>query len=271
MWNNFKAFLDRNPVIKHILMAAGTLFLLILLTLLWLRFYTNHGQKLVTPSFVGMDFKEAERLADRKSFQLINADSFFVVDKKGGEILNQNPKADAEVKSGRKIYVTTTKYTPDQVSVADLPILYGNDFNQKTVELGYRGIRGRVRGRKYDPGEPNHILEVYYKNELIISGSVFKDEVMVNKGDELEFIVSDKETGEVLIPNLVCLSFSEAEFSAAGSKIEIGEITTSGSVSDRESAFVIKQDPPSDLISKMPMGGKINVTLATERPSSCDE
>ena len=219
-----KEFFDKYPILKHLLLAIAFLFGLLMVTVLWLRFYTNHGEKLKMPKFVDMDIRTAAELADDNSFQIIIADSIFKLGVKGGTVLNQNPKPAAEVKSGRKVYVTISKFTPDKMKVGDLPVLYGNDFNQKITELGYRGFKAKVIGRKYDPGEPNHILEVYYKGSLIISQDVMKSETSVNKGDELEFVVSDRGSGEITIPSLECLTLSEAEFLLESSKLLIGDI-----------------------------------------------
>ena len=107
---------------------------------------------------VNKNIDEAREEAEDQSFNLIVTDSVFVVGKKGGIILDQNPKANAEVKEGRKVYVTITKYDPDKIMVSELPLLYGNDFSQKSVELKHRGLLSKIRGKKYDAGDPNLIL-----------------------------------------------------------------------------------------------------------------
>ena len=149
-----------------------------------------------------------------------------MVGKEGGIVLDQNPKPKSEVKEGRKVYVTITKYDPDKVLVSELPLLYGNDYSQKSVELRHRGILTKIRGKKYDSGDPNHILEVYYKDELIIDQSVLKGNVKINKGESLEFVVSDREGGEITIPDLVCYSLSEAEFVLEQHNLLKGELTS---------------------------------------------
>ena len=265
-----KNYLVHSPIVKHLLILIGFILFTILIIFLWLRFYTNHGQKEVLNDFVGLNINEASELADDNSFSLVVTDSVFVVGKKGGIVLDQNPKAKAEVKQGRKVYVTISKYDPDKITVADLPLLYGNDFSQKSVELKHRGIFTKIKGKKYDAGDPNHILEVYYNNELIIDQNTLKSNVKINKGDELEFIVSDKEGGEITIPDLICSTYDQASFLLSGNRLNIGEIVLKGNITDTFSAFILDQNPKYDGITKIPMNSNITLTLVNVKPSKCN-
>ena len=74
--------------------------------MLWLRIYTNHGQKLELPDYRNMSVEEARIDAQKKSFELIVNDSLFRVGTPGGIILNQNPEAGSKVKENRKVYFT---------------------------------------------------------------------------------------------------------------------------------------------------------------------
>jgi beta-lactam-binding protein with PASTA domain len=265
-----KEFFKKYPIIKHLALAIGFLIALIILTMLWLRLYTNHGEKLVMPTLVKKNIYEAAELAEDKSFQIVVFDSIFKLGVPGGTVLSQNPAGGSEVKSGRKVYVTITKYAPEKIKVKDLPILYGNDFNQKMNELEYRGLKSKIVGRKYDPGEPNHILEVYYKGQLIIGQDILRSNVEINKGEELEFIVSDKGSGEVVVPQLECLTLLEAEFLLEGSKLIIGDIQERGTISDRSAAYILTQEPVFDGVTKIPMGSQVNVVIVATKPANCN-
>jgi beta-lactam-binding protein with PASTA domain len=220
-------------------------------------------------NFVDMNVIEANKLARKKSFNMVVSDSTFVVGKEGGTIVLQNPKAGAEVKKGRKVYVTITKFDPDKIKVSELPVLYGNDFNQKMVELGYKGLKCKIRTKKFDRGEPNHILEVYYKGKLIVDQIIVESDVAINKGETLEFIVSEREGGEFIIPKLTCLTLDEAEFLLSSQELAIGEITEKGAITDRGSSYILLQEPHFDGLTKVAMGSKINVTIAQGKSLNC--
>ena len=201
---------------------------------------------------------------------MIVSDSIFVIGEKGGKILKQNPEAGDEVKENRKVYVTVTKYNADKIKVSKLPILYGNDYSQKKTELEYRGIKSEIKDRKYDPGEPNHILEVYYNEELIIDKDKIASDVEIEKGGTLAFVISDRGGGEIKIPLLQCMPMAEAEFILEQSKLSVGNVLEKGEITDRLSAFVLAQNPPADGSSKLAMGSSVDLTIVQEKPEQCN-
>ncbi len=263
-------YLKSREFLKQVLLIAVVFILILLFTQLCLRFYTNHGQKLQLPKFIGMNTEEAQSKAESGDFEIIVADSIFIVGKQGGVITDQNPKPLSYVKQGRKVYVTVTKFVIETIKVVDLPTMYGNAFDQKKTELNYRDIDCVIKDYAYDPGEPNHILEVWYNNELIISRDVRRDEVEISKGGKLECILSRKDGGDVVIPDLRCLDVEEAKFLLQSSKLEIGDIIRKSSAEPDAILYVISQSPPYDGISNIKMGEKIIVTVSAFKPIDCN-
>jgi beta-lactam-binding protein with PASTA domain len=270
MLNKIIDFIKNNYLLKHILLMMLFIAFIIFMVLMWLRVYTNHGQKLELTDYTSMNINDAKKLASKASFDIVVSDSLHIVGKPGGMVLSQNPEAGSMVKENRKVYVTITKFDPDKIRVSDLPLLYGVDYEQKRVELGYRKIGTKIRGRKYDPGDPDYILEVWYNDELIINRDVLKADVVINKGDVLEFILSEKGGGQFLIPDLVCKTYSAAEFLLDASRLMIGDVREVGEVDDRSNAYIIAQDPPYNGESKMGDGSKINITISAEKPANCN-
>jgi UDP-N-acetylmuramate--alanine ligase len=270
--NTFRDYLEAltsRQFLKHVLLAVVFIIAIIYLTLLWLKFYTHHGQKIALDNMIGKSFSEAVNLGDRHDFEIMVVDSVFIVGKQGGIITDQNPKPGALVKQGRKIYVTITKSDADKISVADLPELYGNPFEQKKTELSYRDIDALIKSFAYDPGEPNHILEVWYRGEKIISATERKNEVLINKGDALEFVLSERQGGEVIVPDLRCQDIEAARFLLETRKLEMGDIVMKGDPGTGEILYVISQNPPYDGVTSITMGLKVSVTVSAVRPSDC--
>ncbi len=263
-------YLKSSIFIKQLLFLIGAFLLLIFIILMWLRFYTNHGQKLELPKFIGQNIEEAKAQSEDLSFEIIVNDSIFIVGKPGGIITDQNPKPLSLVKEGRKVYVTITKFGTETVKVADLPTLYGNAFDQKKTELKYRDIECVIKDYIYDPGEPNHILEVWYNNELIISKDGRKNEVEITKGGTLECVVSQRDGGDVTIPDLKCLELEEARFLLESSKLQLGDIIKKVNAEPDAVLYIVSQSPMYDGISNIKMGEKINVTVSASRPVECN-
>ncbi len=238
--------------------------------LMWLRYYTNHGQKLELPDYVGMEYSKAESDAGDKSFQLIVNDSIHIVGRKGGEIVDQNPEAYSKVKENRKVYVTLTKYNADVLKVSSLGVMYGQDYESKKNELSHLSISSEIKGYNYDTGEPNHILEVWYKGQPIITRNGRKDNIEIEKGGTLQFVLSKKQGGYVAIPNLNCTTYGAAKFILESSNLKLGEVNDSGPINDRTNAYVLSQDPPFIAGETISMGEYINLTIVQERPSNCN-
>jgi len=265
----FLKFLISKAFLKQVAYIIIFLVFVLFLVLMWLRFYTNHGQKLELPNYINQNYEEAQEDAKSKTFEIIVTDSIHKVGKEGGLIIDQNPIPGSMVKEQRKIYVNVTKYSPDKIKISDLPVLYGNDFDQKRTELKYLDITSKIRTEKYDPGEPNHILEVWYNDKLIIDNKPINNNVEIDKGGTLEFVISKREGGEGIIPDLTCQEYSAAETMALLSKFQIGRVIEEGEITDRNTAFVISQMPIADGTSELSYNSEIAVKISQLRPENC--
>ena len=262
-----KEFLKQLLYILIFIIAAVTL------TMLWLRFYTNHGQKLDMPEYVNTHITEAMKDAEKKSFEIIVNDSVHIVGRKGGMIIDQNPKFGAKVKENRKVYVTVTKFNADKIKLSDLPPLYGNDYDQKRKELNYQDINTVVDDFRFDRGEPNHILEVLYNGKVVINKDVVMEDIEIEKGGTLHFILSQQTGGKMKIPDLKCQTVAKARFLLEHSRFKLGEINAQG-IDDIENAYIISQSPAIDADNPdllIEMGTVFTVTVSEDLPSDCSD
>ena len=251
---------------------ANLLFLgiFLLTAFLWLRIYTHHGQELELPDYTGYQYEDAFRDAKKKKFRMSIADSLHILGKPGGEILKQNPAPHSLVKQKRMIYVTITKRSPDKILSGRLPEMYGKNFGRKQRELAeHFQIKSKVIERRYDPAEEGQILEVRYKGKTIMDNRGRDNEVQIEKGDFLEFIISEKSGGKVVVPNLICKTFEEAQFLLENLGLLVGDVENEENVDELSSAFVVAQDPLADGTS-IEMETPIKLTVRSERPAGCE-
>ncbi len=248
---------------------AALLAVVFAAVLLWLRVYTNHGQKLELTSYVGQNFEEAASDAKKASFKLIVKDSIHKVGQPGGVILTQNPGAGNKVKENRKIYVDVTKYNPDEILLKNLSILYGRQYTAKVEELNSLEIKSNVKGYRYDIGESDHILEVWYDGRLVDGASGRKSNVKIKKGDTLNFVLSETKGAIVQIPDLVCQQFSTANFILDASQFDLGSVEQVGAITDVNTAYVIGQNPSYEDGRKINTGTLIEITIQQDQPESC--
>jgi hypothetical protein len=108
---SFFQYLISKDFLKQLLFLAAVFLGIILLANLWLRFYTNHGQKITLPNFVGSSMAEAQNLAEHESFELVVMDSVFALGKSGGIIMAQklNHLSKKVVRSMSPLLNTTKK------------------------------------------------------------------------------------------------------------------------------------------------------------------
>lgn len=242
----------------------------LIVVMLWLRWYTNHGQALTLPDYVDYHIKDAANDADKKSFEIEVVDSVFLVGKEGGVIIDQNPKGGSKVKEHRKIYATITKYQADQIPLRRLPVLYGKNYERKKRELtqGFE-INTKVVGRRFDAGAPDHILEVLYKGKTVVSSNTRKEDAMIEKGGTLEVVLSKSSGGAIDMPDLHCASLEEAKFLLQTFNLKIAESVDDGTVDNVDGAYIWKQEPGAG--SRIYTGESVKIYLTQRKPSDCND
>ncbi len=242
----------------------------LLVSFLWLKVYTHHGQQLALPDYTGYRYEDALEDARRKKFRISVQDSLHVLGKPGGMILKQHPSAGSLVKAQRMIYVTITKRTPDKILSGRLPEMYGKNFERKKRELEeHFEIKSRIMDTRFDPGEPGQVLEVQYRGTTIIDARGRNNDVQVEKGDFLDFIVSGKSGGQVAIPNLICMTYEEVEFYLENLGLSIGDITRQNGIVQIQAAYIVSQQPAADG-SVMDLGSSLHITVTSDKPDICD-
>lgn len=251
----------------HLLLIALFFALVLFLTMQWLKSYTNHGQKLVLPNYIGKSVDEAKNDADDKTFEIIVNDSIHRVGQPGGLILNQNPKGGSIVKENRKIYVMVTKHQADIILSEHLTAnLYGQDFHMIRSRLENQEFKTEIKDTRYDRGAPNHILEVWYDGKNITD----KKGIKIEKGSTISFVLSKNEDGEIEVPDLVCKTLEEATLLLDFSKLSVGEIIPYEEIQDQNSAFIYKQAPSSGEGKRITMGSSIKLYISKDRPQACN-
>lgn len=255
---------------KNLLFILLFLVAVFLVMNLGLRWYTHHGEKLMLSDFTGKKVAMATQQAKSQSFRIVVADSVFLVDREGGIIIDQNPVKGAKVKQNRKIYVTVTKFTPDKIKVSQIPELYGKDYERKKKELENSfEINSTILGFEFDRGAPGQILKVIHNDEEIITSEFRKDDVEINKGGTLQFILSKNIGGAIVMPDLICRTYTEASFYVENLNLVIGEVTKDGLLEDQEGAFIYDQFPQPG--NNILTGDTIQLFLSSTKPFNCDD
>lgn len=258
------AFFTTPFVLKNCLGILSTTAFFLVLTFWWLKCYTNHGESVQVPNYVGMGFREAARKARSRDFGVVVSDSLYVPGKPPGEIVSQDPKPESRVKEGRTIYFTVTKNNPD---ILKLPELVGSDdYELYSRKLSRLGLKPRIIARIPDPKlGPNIIVDVLYRGDTITRKIHYG--VSVEMGSTIDFIVSEEVTLTVNIPDCVGQTLDAAKFLIQTSELGIGTVISDGTVSiDDNEAFVYRQSPKYDAIGTMRKGEQIDLYITKNPP-----
>lgn len=262
------AYLTDFYVVKNYLVMLALIGGILLMTFWWLTCYTNHGESVQVPSYVGMTFREASHKAKARNFGVAVSDSIYEVGKPPGIILTQDPKAQSRVKEGRTIYFTVTKNNPEIITLPDL--VGSDDYDLYSRKLSRLSLKPRIIARVADPVlAANTIKAVIYRGDTIPYRGVagFK----VEMGATIDFVVSEAVTLTVSIPDCECQSVDAAKFLIQASELSVGTIVPDASVTDLETAYVLRQKPKYGPKETLRKGEQVDLWLTQERPKFCDE
>ncbi len=248
---------------------AGILLMVfgsILLTRWALKIYTHHGESIQVPDYIGMDMRDAERKARKQNFTLVAIDSFFDSSKRPNTIYQQTPEPNQRAKEGRTIYVSKYRAQADSVLLPTL-VRAGYNYSQYITKLRRIDVKGSIRKRVFDnKQEENTILYLFY-NGRKITDDLLRRGVKVPRGSTLEFVITERITNEVPLPDLICKRYDEATFLLTSSNLSLGQ--TIGAEGVESGAYVYRQEPEFLPGKMIPKGTAVDLYLSTTRPDGC--
>jgi len=266
-WKEFSLFVTSLFFLRNFTAMTGVVLLVIGLIFLWLKCYTHHGQSVQVQDYTNMTVRDATAKARSRSFRIQVIDSIWKDGMEPNIVLEQNPKPFSRVKEKRTIYLTVTKNTAEEVL---LPTLVGNyDYFQYQRKLSNKGIYAAIKERVFDNKyADNTILHLYYKGEKITESDL-KNGIRVPKGSTLEFVITERGGGTVVVPDFICQQLSAAEFLISTLELNIGNIKPDRTVTDQASAFVYNQKPEPG--EKIRVGEQIDLYISQDKPLGCPE
>ena len=251
--SKFGSYLKTKEFRKTILLAIGSVIVVVLIAFFSLDFYTRHGEGIPVPTLTGMPIDKALVLLKEQGFG-VSIDSIYVQDKPAGMVVEQDPDAGTSVKVNRVIYLKIVKNLAPTVSLPDImdaPYISAvatiSNYGLKVGDTTYRSDIAR-----------DHVLEVRYAGQAIQPGS------KLPQGSKIDLVLGDGAgASEVDIPDLVNQDLDAAKFALKGSGLSLGTITYQGTITDTTNVVVVAQMPmKTDSVTKAPIGTKVNVTVA---------
>lgn len=134
---SIKEFWTKHPIISNLILMFFTGWIILWIVLLFLDSWTMHGATAVVPQVKHMTYDEARSTLAANKLTIEISDSIYDRTLPPGTIVESWPKAGAVVKEGRQVYVTTTAFSPKNVSIS-MP-LTGNVSSRQAMSY-LRGI-----------------------------------------------------------------------------------------------------------------------------------
>lgn len=175
-------FFYSKSFIKQIFLAVVIFSVIILLSILFLFFYTNQTSKILVPNLIGYEVSEIQEIMDdsKLRYEIIDS-SFYNPNFEKNTILEQIPEPSKTVKKNRKIYLTVNPSSYDNVIFPDL------------IQLTLRNAQSTLSALDLEFGEIDYednigkdmVLKVFIDSKQILPGEI------VPKKSKIDFIVGN--------------------------------------------------------------------------------
>lgn len=247
----FRFFISKafwiNAVVAAVLLFFGAQW-----TLGYLDNYTLHGASISVPDFSGQKIEELDNFISGHKIQYFIMDSVYKTDKKRGTVVDQDPVPGANVKEGRKIYLTVNAKLPMRVALPDLTDV---TLRQATAILEYYGLK--TGNKKYVPEQCfNCVLR------MEIKGANAEPGMMVEKNTTIDLILGQGQSTELVpIPDLLGKTESEVNEILKSLALNFLAVDFEGCFTQEDSvtAQAFKQSPLYEKDVSINMGSEMRV------------
>lgn len=244
-----------NFYVKTILLALGIVLALIVTFFIYLNIFTRHGRTFPVPDFRGMSHAEIQKMARKKNLRVEITDSVFIVTRRPGSVIEQNPTAGTQVKANRRVFITINAKNPIKV---EMPNIIGFTLRQAKSILEQQGIEIGYLSFKPDIAV-NTVLAQRYQGREIIAGT------MIPKGTRIDLVLSrgmnNEKTG---LPQLVGLTLGEARNRIIEASLNIGQFKFDETIKDFKDSLdarVYSQYPVYYEPNEIYFGAKVDLWL----------
>ncbi len=255
---DFFRFLISKTFLRHLLLAVAITIIILLVTLVWLKIYTHHGQAISVPNLTGLNYDEAGDVLSSRRLNIEILDSIYANDMPRGTVVKQTPTPNSKVKVRRRIFVTMNAVNPEKVS---MPNLVSLSDRQAILALDNAGLElGEI---SYKPDfAVNSVLQQKLNDSVIEEGT------MVEKGSRIDLVLGMGLSSETTaVPDLQGMDLATAKASIADRYLNFGIATYDQSVQNEDdslNAWVYRQNPDYDGFSMVNKGMEVFVWLTVD-------
>ena len=194
-----------SPVVWGNLLAM-CLFVALVITGFWYgtKVYTRHGEIITVPNVTRIQHEDAVLMLEQFELKAVVSDSGYNRNLAPGSVLMQQPIAGAEVKAGRKIYLTINSTSGPTLTMPDI----ADNCDVYEAEIRLRTMGFKIGPKEYAEGDKDWVLGVKCRGKevragervpaeapivLVVGNSLTEDEkwaedsLAADDGEEVEF------------------------------------------------------------------------------------
>jgi beta-lactam-binding protein with PASTA domain len=253
-----KNFILSKTFLKNLGLAAVIAVGIIMLTLIWLNFYTRHGQSRPVPDFIGLTMEQTVRIAKKSKVRYQVIDSVYTSEVPRGCIAEQNPPTGFRVKKWRYIMLTINAFNPEMVAMPNL------------VNLPKRQAIAIIESAGLEMGTPRYVpdisIDVVIKQ--LYNGREVSEGDSLQKGSVIDLILGKGLSNQrTLVPDLIGMKIQDAKNRILGASLTLVTSIFDNTVAtgqDSLKAFVYKQNPEYGPDATLQLGSSIYLWLTVD-------
>ena len=156
-----------SPVVWGNLLAM-CLFVALVITGFWYgtKVYTRHGEIITVPNVTRIQHEDAVLMLEQFELKAVVSDSGYNRNLAPGSVLMQQPIAGAEVKAGRKIYLTINSTSGPTLTMPDI----ADNCDVYEAEIRLRTMGFKIGPKEYAEGDKDWVLGIKCRGKEVRAG-----------------------------------------------------------------------------------------------------
>ena len=255
---SLKNFILSKVFLKNLGFTVIIIVGVVMMLLIWMNFYTRHGQARPVPDFFGLTLEQTAKLAKKSKLRYQIIDSIYTTIVPRGCIAEQNPKPGFKVKKWRNVILTINAFHPEMVA---MPNLVNLPKRQALLQIESSGLE--IGQLKYKPDPTtDFVIDQQYNGKNIPEGD------SLQKGSVIDLILGKGYSNQkTSIPNLLGMRLDPARNKILGSSLNLGTYVYDKTIvtgADTLNAFVYKQIPEFKGDQTLQLGSLIYIWLTVD-------
>jgi eukaryotic-like serine/threonine-protein kinase len=255
---SLKNFILSKLFLKNLGYAIVIIVGAVLVLLIWMNFYTRHGQARPVPNFIGLTMEQTSKLAKKSRLRYQVIDSIYTTIVPRGCIAEQNPNPGFKVKKWRNVVLTINAFHPEMVA---MPNLVDLPKRQAIMLVESSGLE--IGLLKYRPDVSiDVVIDQQFNGKNINTGD------SLQKGSVIDLILGKGYSNQrTPVPNLLGMRLEPAKDKILGSSLNLGTFEYDNTIkkgTDTINAFVYKQNPEFKNDATLQLGYPIYLWLTVD-------